>query len=125
MTVTEAAAERLVRIGEVARGAGISVRAVRYYEQQGLLSAERSPSGQRLYRQDAITLVRFFQQMYAAGLTSRRITELLPCWDSGHTDADQRAMLRAERERIQAKVYDLQAALDRLDEVIAITDTHP
>ncbi|WP_033279507.1 MerR family transcriptional regulator [Streptomyces sp. NRRL F-525] len=125
MTVTEAATERLIRIGEVARGAGVSVRAVRYYEQQGLLSAERSPSGQRLYRPDAISLVRFVQQMYAAGLTSRRITELLPCFDSGHTDAQQRAMLRAERERIQAKVDDLQAALDHLDQVIAITDTHP
>ncbi|GAA1992773.1 MerR family DNA-binding transcriptional regulator [Kitasatospora viridis] len=125
MTITKAAAERLIRIGEVARGAGVSVRAVRYYEQQGLLIAERSPSGQRLYRQDAIPLVRFFQQMFAAGLTSRRITELLPCWDSGHTDAEQRAMLRAERDRIQAKIDDLRAARDRLDEVIAITDTHP
>jgi DNA-binding transcriptional MerR regulator len=125
MTVTETAADRLMRIGEVARAAGVSARAVRYYEQQGLLTSERSPSGQRLYRQDAVTLVRFFQQMYAAGLTSRRIAELLPCWDSGHTDAEQRAMLRAERDRIQAKVDDLQAALDRLDEVIAITDSHP
>ncbi|MFI0168906.1 MerR family transcriptional regulator [Streptomyces sp. NPDC017095] len=125
MTVGQAVGERLMRIGEVARGAGVSVRAVRYYEQQGLLIAERSPSGQRLYRQDAIPRVRFFQQMFAAGLTSRKITELLPCWDSGHTDAEQRAMLRTERERLQAKVEDLQAALDRLDEVIAITDTHP
>ncbi|MEW2514523.1 MerR family transcriptional regulator [Streptomyces sp. NPDC046870] len=125
MSVTADATERLIRIGEVARGAGVSVRAVRYYEQQGLLTAERSPSGQRLYRQEAIPLVRFFQQMFAAGLTSRRISELLPCWDSGHTDADQRAMLRVERERIQAKIEDLEAARDRLDEVIAITDTHP
>lgn len=125
MTVTVVAAERLIRIGEVARGAGVSVRAVRYYEQQGLLIAERSPSGQRLYRQDAIPLVRFFQQMFAAGLTSRRIIELLPCFDSGHTDADQRAMLRVERERIQTKIDDLQTALDHLDKVIAITDTHP
>lgn len=125
MTVTETAAEPLIRIGEVARGAGVSVRAVRYYEEQGLLAAERSPSGQRLYRQDAVTMVRFIQQMYGAGLTSQRIAELLPCWDAGHTDADQRAMLRAERDRIQAKVDDLQAALDRLDHVISITDTHP
>ncbi|MER5890779.1 MerR family DNA-binding transcriptional regulator [Streptomyces sp. NPDC001941] len=116
---------RLIRIGELARGAGVSVRAVRYYEEQGLLVAERSPSGQRLYPAGAVVLVRFFQQMYAAGLTSRRIAELLPCWDTGHTDAEQRAMLRAERERIQAKADDLQAALDRLDEVIAATDTHP
>lgn len=125
MTVTAAAAERLIRIGEVARAAGVSVRAVRYYEQQGLLIAERSPSGQRLYRQDAIARVRFFQQMFAAGLTSRRITELLPCWNAGHTDAGQRAMLRAERERIQAKIDDLQTTLDHLDQVIAITDMHP
>ncbi|MGW7680803.1 MerR family transcriptional regulator [Kribbella sp. NPDC054772] len=125
MTTTATTAEQLIRIGEVARGAGVSVRAVRYYEQQGLLTPERSPSGQRLYRQDAVTLVRFFQQMYAAGLTSQRIAELLPCWDSGHTDTEQRAMLHAERDRIQAKVDDLQAALDRLDEVIKITDTHP
>ncbi|MGW2463569.1 MerR family transcriptional regulator [Streptomyces sp. NPDC001761] len=125
MSVTADATEPLIRIGEVARGAGVSVRAVRYYEQQGLLTAERSPSGQRLYRQEAISLVRFFQQMFAAGLTSRRITELLPCWDSGHTDAAQRAMLRVERDRIQARIEDLEAARDRLDEVIAITDTHP
>jgi DNA-binding transcriptional MerR regulator len=125
MTVTEAAPERLIRIGEVARGAGVSVRAVRYYEQQGLLTAERSPSGQRLYRQDTVARVRFFQQMYAAGLTSRNIAELLPCIESGHTDAEQRAMLHAERDRIQAKVDDLQAALDRLDEVIEVTNTHP
>lgn len=125
MTVTETAAEPLVRIGEVARAAGVSVRAVRYYEQQGLLTAERSPSGQRLYREDTAARVEFFQQMFAAGLTSRNIAELLPCIDSGHTDADQRAMLRAERDRIQTKVDELQTALRRLDEVIGITDAHP
>ncbi|MEV6667741.1 MerR family transcriptional regulator [Streptomyces nigra] len=125
MSVTTDTTERLIRIGEVARGAGVSVRAVRYYEEQGLLTPERSPSGQRLYRQDAIAMVRFFQQMYAAGLTSQRITELLPCWEAGHTDADQRAMLRIEREGIQAKIDELEAARDRLDQVIAITDTHP
>lgn len=114
-----------IRIGEVAREAGVSVRAVRYYEQQGLLTAERSPSGQRLYRQDAISLVQFFQQMHAAGLTSQRIAELLPCWNSGHTDAEQRAMLRTERDRIRAKVDHLQTALGRLDEIIETTDTHP
>ena len=125
MSVTTDTTERLIRIGEVARGGGVSVRAVRYYEEQGLLTPERSPSGQRLYRRDAIARVRFFQQMYAAGLTSQRITELLPCWEAGHTDAGQRAMLRIERERIQAKIDELEAARDRLDEVIAITDTHP
>lgn len=125
MTTTDTAAEPLIRIGEVARGAGVSVRAVRYYEQQGLLTAHRSPSGQRLYGKDAVDRVRFFQQMFAAGLSSRNIAELLPCVQAGHTDADQRAMLQAERERIRSKIADLQAALERLDEIMAITATHP
>lgn len=125
MTVTETAPAPLVRIGDVARAAGVSVRAVRYYEQQGLLTAERSASGQRLYGPDAADRVRFFQQMFAAGLTSRNIAELLPCLDSGHTDAEQRAMLHAERDRIQAKVDALQTALRHLDQIIGVTSTHP
>ncbi|MFC7375809.1 MULTISPECIES: MerR family DNA-binding transcriptional regulator [unclassified Brachybacterium] len=44
-----------MRIGEVAQRAGVSVR---YYEQQGLVSAERSPSGQRLYTADVVERVR-------------------------------------------------------------------
>lgn len=117
--------DQLIRIGAVAEGAGVSVRAVRYYEQQGLLSPERSPSGQRLYPPDAVDRVRFFQQMYAAGLSSRNIAELLPCVDSGHTDADQRTMLHAERDRIRAKLGELQVALERLDEIIEVTASHP
>lgn len=124
MTVTDTTDEPLIRIGEVARRAGVSVRAVRYYEQQGMLTAGRSPSGQRLYRPDVVDRVRFFQQMYAAGLSSRRITELLPCWDTGSTDAEQRAMLRAERDRIRARIDDLRTALDHLDAIIRVADTH-
>lgn len=125
MVTTDAMADAPMRIGEVARGAGVSVRAVRYYEQQGLLSPERSASGQRQYAQDAVDRVQFFQQMYAAGLNSRNIGELLPCVDSGHTDADQRTMLHAERDRIRAKLTDLQVALERLDQIIEVTATHP
>lgn len=38
-----------MRIGEVAKKAGVSVRALRYYEEQDLLPAERSSGGQRQY----------------------------------------------------------------------------
>ena len=114
-----------MRIGELAARSGVSVRALRYYEEQGLLIPERSASGQRHYPDTAVELVRFFQQMYAAGLTSKNIAELLTCYDAGHTDEGPRRMLRAERERIRTRVAELQAALRRLDEVIAVTDAHP
>jgi DNA-binding transcriptional MerR regulator len=114
-----------VRIGELATRSGVSVRALRYYEEQGLLTPERSPSGQRHYPEDAVETVGFFQDMYAAGLSSRKIAELLPCFDTGHTDAQQRRMLHAERDRIHGTITQLQTALRRLDEIITVTATHP
>ncbi|RIQ17823.1 MerR family transcriptional regulator [Jiangella rhizosphaerae] len=111
-----------MRIGEVARRSGVSVRALRYYEQQGLLTSGRTPGGQREYDDDAVDRVRFFQQLYAAGLSSRRIAELLPCVDTGTTTAGQRAMLDAERARIAGRIAALRTALDRLDELIAAAD---
>ena len=68
-----------MRIGELATRTGVSVRALRYYEEQGLLVSERSPSGQRHYPDEAVDRVRLIQQLYAAGLPSRSIAELLPC----------------------------------------------
>ena len=114
-----------MRIGELARRSGVSVRALRYYEEQGLLRPERSASGQRQYGEAAVERVRFFQDMYAAGLSSRHIAGLLPCFDSGHTHAEQREMLRAERERIRDQIARLRTALRRLDKIIDVTATHP
>jgi DNA-binding transcriptional MerR regulator len=114
-----------MRIGELARRSGVSVRALRYYEEQGLLAPDRSESGQRHYLETAVERVRFFQDMYAAGLTSRNIATLLPCLDTGHTDAQQREMLHAQRARIDDRIAQLRVALDRLDEIIHITGTHP
>jgi DNA-binding transcriptional MerR regulator len=114
-----------MRIGELATRAGVSTRALRYYEEQGLLHPVRSESGQRRYDESAVEYVRFFQQMYAAGLSSGNIAQLLPCMQSGHTDAEQRAMLRAQRERIAERVATLSVALGRLDQIIETTATHP
>ncbi|WP_438943084.1 MerR family transcriptional regulator [Nonomuraea aridisoli] len=115
----------MLKIGRLAELSGVSVRALRYYEEQGLLESERTPAGQRVYQESAVERVRFYQQLYAAGLTSRHIARLLPCIDSGHTDADQRRMLREQRDRIQAKMDELASVLRRLDELIDLTRTHP
>ncbi|MEV0358475.1 MerR family transcriptional regulator [Nocardia sp. NPDC050697] len=115
----------MLRIGELAERSGVSVRALRYYEEQGLLDAERTPAGQRRYPEAAVEKVRFFQLLYAAGLTSRNIAALLPCIDTGHTDAAQRLMLHTQRDRIRERIDELGAALGKLDEIIAVTATHP
>jgi DNA-binding transcriptional MerR regulator len=109
----------VVRIGELAEKTGVSVRALRYYEEQGLLYALRSASGQRRYPQAAVDRVHLIQQLYAAGLSSKTILELLPCVDAGVSTVESKARLVAERDRISGQIADLTATRDRLDAVIA------
>lgn len=113
-----------MRIGDLAARTGASVRLLRYYEEQGLLSAARTPSGQRTYGPQAVERVQLVQQLFAAGLPSRTIVQLLPCVDSGRATPESFALLVAERDRISAQLAELEAARGRLDEVIAITE-HP
>lgn len=113
-----------MRIGEVAQRAGVSTRALRYYEEQGLLTSARTDSAQRVYPESAVERVRLIQQFFTAGLPSRTIVQLLPCVDSGHSSPEVFEMLDAERNRITAAMADLAAARDALDSIIDIAN-HP
>ena len=110
----------MLRIGEVAARAGVSVRALRYYEEQGLLEAERSASGQRRYSDGAVDRVHFIQQLYAAGLTSSDVLALLPCVHTGVATPAMMALLLEQRGRIDRQIAELTQARERLDEVIRI-----
>ena len=113
-----------MRIGDVAIRAGVSTRALRYYEEQGLLESERTPSGQRTYPESAIERVKLIQQFFTAGLPSRVVLQLLPCVDSGQASPEVFEILEAERDRITAAMADLAAARDALDRMIHIAH-HP
>ncbi|MFF9557818.1 MerR family transcriptional regulator [Streptomyces albus] len=113
-----------MRIGELADRAGVSTRALRYYEEQGLLRSSRTAGGQRVYPQSAEDRVRLIRELYAAGLTSRVIAELLPAVDARHVSPELLARLLDERARTTAKVAELQAAGRRLDALITLA-THP
>lgn len=114
-----------MRIGEVAQKAGVSVRALRYYEEQDLLQPDRSSGGQRQYPDTAVGRVRLIQQLFAAGLPSRSVREVLPCVDSGTVPLGLLDHLETERSRISRRIIDLIAARDRLDDVIANTRNPP
>lgn len=112
-----------MRIGELAARSGVSVRALRYYEEQGLLEADRSDSGQRHYPEQAAERVQLIQTLYAAGLSSRTIADLLPCVDAKVNTPESRALLAAERHRIDAQITALVHTRDRLDAVIALSES--
>jgi DNA-binding transcriptional MerR regulator len=118
--------EEHVRIGELSARAGVSVRALRYYEEQGLLTSARSASGQRHYTEAAVERVVFLQRMYAAGLSSRTITELLPCVESPSAETSDAALERMaeERDRLSEHIEDLIRTRDALDGLMAVNRAH-
>ncbi|WP_112133691.1 MerR family transcriptional regulator [Glycomyces dulcitolivorans] len=108
-----------MRIGELAKATGASVRALRYYEEQGLIDSDRSASGQRLYGPAAVEKVLWIRQLLAAGLPSRVILKLKKCDTDGKASPEELTVLEAERDRIDKLATDLITTRDRLDHVIA------
>lgn len=115
-----------MRIGELAARTDVSVRSLRYYEEQGLLTSSRSPSGQRHYTEAEVERVRFIQRLYAAGLSSRTISELLPCVDTpseGNTDAAL-ARMAQECNRLSEHIDELVRTRASLAGLMATARAH-
>jgi DNA-binding transcriptional MerR regulator len=87
-----------MRIGELARATGVSTRSLRYYEEQGLLPANRRTNGYRDYDEQAVRQVAFIQDLYNAGLRSEIIRQILPCAGMTSPQGDCTALMAAVRE---------------------------
>jgi MerR family transcriptional regulator, redox-sensitive transcriptional activator SoxR len=63
----------LLPIGEVARRSGVASSALRFYEQRGLISSERSGSGHRRYPRPVLRRIAFIVFAQRIGLTLEEI----------------------------------------------------
>lgn len=114
-----------LRIGELSRRTGVSVRSLRYYEEQELLASTRSSGGQRIYHESAVDRVVRIQELYAAGLNSATIAQILPCLrdvDGGPSELATPLLvqtLTGERSRIEQRIKEMERSRDALDAVIA------
>ncbi|THA76151.1 MerR family transcriptional regulator [Streptomyces sp. A0642] len=70
-----------VRIGKLARATGTTARALRHYEQAGLISSQRAANGYRMYDERAVVRVRNIRYLLAVGLTLEDVRVFLPCLD--------------------------------------------
>lgn len=73
-----------LKVSEVARRAGVSTDAIRYYEGLGLLQpADRTAAGYRQFEEDAVKRVHFIKDAQSLGLKLDEIGELLKIQDDG------------------------------------------
>lgn len=118
-----------MRIGELSTRTGVSVRSLRYYEQEGLLESRRTAGGQRVYTAEHLAVVEQIRELLGAGFCSAVIRELLPALHAPSSDRRRieaafdaaEARLESERSAIDAELR----ALSRLRGEFAVApDTH-
>lgn len=113
-------------IGELANAAGATVRALRYYEQQGLLHPGRAANGYREYDETAVGLVSNIRLLLSLGLTSHDVRAFLPCLGEDIADAPVCAASSHVIARRLAEVEKKMSALDvvrtRLVDVLTQAD---
>ena len=90
-----------MRISDLAAEAGVTVKAVRYYEAQGLLKPRREANGYRSYDADDVVVVREVKALLSLGLTAEQTYPFIECLRAGNERADVcPASLTAYRARI-------------------------
>jgi MerR family transcriptional regulator, redox-sensitive transcriptional activator SoxR len=104
-------------IGELSHRSGVSTSALRYYESQGLIRAERTSGNQRRYLRAALRRVAFIRSAQRVGLTLEEIAEALGTLPEGRTPtrADWARLSRSWRPRIDAQIERLERLRDKLD----------
>jgi MerR family transcriptional regulator, copper efflux regulator len=109
----------LIRIGEVARQAGVSPATVRLYERKGLLpQAMRSSSGYRGFPADTVARMRLIQCALAVGFTISELSRILRRRDSG--GAPCREVQSLAREKLD-ELTRRRKELDRLCRLLKST----
>ncbi|MFD5073473.1 MerR family transcriptional regulator [Streptomyces sp. NPDC058371] len=99
-----------MRIGELSERTGTPRRLLRYYEEQGLIVADRCANGYRSYDEVYVDRVLQIRGLLDAGLPTRIIKQILPCLDKPRAihfpDAtpDMLATLEGERDRMTERI---------------------
>jgi len=110
-------ASDLLPIGDLARRTGLSVSAIRFYEEKGLVQSIRTAGGQRRFLRSDIRRLSFLLIAQRLGLSLPQIAEELARLPQGRTPngADWRAISTRLRATIDARIAALQRTREVLD----------
>ena len=110
-----------MKIGELARQAGVEVQTVRYYEKAGLIAPpRRTASGYRSYGPEALERLNFIRHCRSLDMALADVKRLLALSRDKSVSCDEvNALVHAHLGRVRAK----RAALDQLEKQLATLDS--
>lgn len=99
-------ANDVLTIGEVAERTGTTTATLRFYEQEGLIEAERTGGNQRRFRRETLRRIAFVRAGQRVGLTLSELRAALEDLPDGRTPtmADWARLSRAWRERLDEQI---------------------
>ncbi|OLN28672.1 Regulatory protein, MerR [Desulfosporosinus metallidurans] len=107
--------KKLLKIGELAKRAGVTVRTIRYYEELGLLSpTEVSPGGFRLYTENDLYRFQFIQRFKDLGLPLEEIHALIDSSEPGESKMQRimasYSLFEKQLKKIEDKISELEVS---------------
>jgi MerR family redox-sensitive transcriptional activator SoxR len=110
-------ARSLLAIGQLSERSGVSVSALRFYEQNGLIVAERTAGNQRRYRRDVLRRIAFIRTSQRVGISLAAIRAALDSLPGGRapTRADWARLSASWKDDLDARIADLQHLRSELD----------
>lgn len=103
---------RSMRAGQAASAAGVSVKALRYYERVGLVRPSRASNGYRIYADADVRAVVEVRALMVLGLSAREAEPFVACLRAGHETADECADSIAAYQR---KIEQMDAMIARMN----------
>ncbi|MEC0243256.1 MerR family transcriptional regulator [Paenibacillus dokdonensis] len=107
-----------MKIGELAARTGVSIRSLRYYDEQGLLTPVRRENGYREYSPFAEEQVRTIQLYLNLGLSTEQIASFLHCVLTSKEAFCKEVfpVYRQKLAEIEAQILQLQSIKTNLEE---------
>ncbi|MGO4615047.1 MerR family transcriptional regulator [Nocardia sp. 2YAB30] len=103
-----------MRIGELAQRTGTSTRALRYYEEHGLVQPQRAANGYRSYDEAELLVVRKIRALLGEGLDLDDIRPFVACLRAGNGSGD---ICPDSVSTLRRKLAEVDSYIERLETV--------
>lgn len=108
-----------MNIGEAAGQSGLPAKTIRYYEDIGLVLADRKENGYRSYDIADVHKLRFLKRSRSLGFSVEECRQLLSLYEDTHrSSADVKLLAKDKLEEIEQKIEDLMGLRDTLATLI-------
>lgn len=110
-----------MKIGEVAKAAGVTTSRIRFYEREGVIPpADRGKNGYRDYPDRLVRLLRFIEQAQGLGFTLREIADVeIGAGEHIVSCTDALALLAKKHETVSALILEATDRKHRIEALMA------